>query len=145
MVEVVEYPHQKVIGVPHTFEQGVERNYSIPWDRFMERTKEIDPIITDPGWFGVGLPANDPIGDYIGARAVDAAAAIPREGLVEYRIGGGEYAMTVCSLDGIAPAFAALFSWLESSKEYEHDTARAEFEYYPPDYRIRVYLPVRPR
>jgi len=144
--KVVEYPHQKVIGVPHTFEEGMgERNFGIAWDRFMERATEIDPIITDPGWFGVELSPDDPIGDYIAARAVDATAAIPGEGWVEYRIGGGEYVMTVCGLDDLHAAFEALRRWLESSTEYEHDTARTEFRYTPPDYRTRVYLPVRSR
>jgi len=138
-----------VVGLQY---HGRSTSGEIPqlWRQLAARIHEI--ASPSPATYGVVGDVDSESGelDYLAGLQVDPAVPVP-EGMSSWEIPGGLYAVVLCTLNTIAPAFSQVYDvWLPNS-EYERIDG-PEFELYGPDYEpgnndspMYIYIPVARR
>lgn len=138
----------KVMGVVGHFRSAAE-NFGPLWEeQYMSVHYQIEPLSAGEGHYGVYLGADhsQPI-DYLAGMAVQGTAVAP-EGIEVHEVPEAQYAVFACSFQALGPTYGYIWGeWLQSS-QYEQDTSKLGFDYYPPgttdaESPIEIWLPVK--
>ena len=156
-IKVVDFPKTYVAGMLY---HGTNEQNEVPalWDILMQREAEVAKRDTsEPVAFGISIMGPDygetQVFDYIaGYPVTDTLTALP-EGMGQYEIPEGQYAVITCpNLASLGQAYDAIYNrWLPESV-YQLDLSVGNFcfelyteEFNPPEgsEKLYIYVPVK--
>ena len=136
-----------VMGVIGHFESASE-NFGPLWNEYLAVHDQIEPLSAGEGHYGIYLSADHSKSiDYLAGMAVRDAAVAP-DGIKLRELPAALYAVFECAFQKIGPTYGYIWGeWLQSS-EYEQDTTKFGFDYFPPsttdgDLPIQIWFPVK--
>ena len=135
-----------VVGVTAAGQPG-ELNYGEIWNnQYMPLDERIKPYSIDGGYYGASF-CDGTQTVYLAGMGVAGLMEIPA-GAEARDIPAAQYAVFACSMDAIGPTWHTAYEeWLPTSN-YELDSGKPDFEYYPPEnsaseQRVEIYIPVK--
>ena len=146
--KIVDRSAFKVMGVIGHFDSVAEDHAQLWEEDFMLFHDQIKSLSVSEGYYGVYLGADHtkPM-DILAGMAVQDAAGAP-EGVQVREVPAALYAVFECLFQEIGSTYGYIWDeWLQSS-EYEQDTSKLGFDYFPPattdgNSPMEIWLPVK--
>jgi len=156
-IEVQSHPELTIVGLGY---RGKNQAGEIPqlWGQLMVRADEVkNRDFAVHAAYGVSIMEPDyqetMVFDYIaGFPVLDAADELP-EGLFQFTIPEGQYAVITClNLKSINQAYESIFRWVMDSQNYALDLSRGDiyFELYGEEFmpdqgseKFYIYMPIK--
>lgn len=133
-IEVNPHPQMIIVGLGY---RGKNQAGEIPqlWEQLMTRSEEIknrDDSIHAA--YGISIMDSDyeatMVFDYVAGFPVEDDEAKLPEGLAQFTIPAGQYAVITCpNLNSIGSAYDAIYRWVEGSLEFEKDLSQGNFNF----------------
>ena len=145
-VKIVTKPAFTAVGLPYYGKNETKKEIPAVWDNLMPRIKEI-PNITGPSYGLCSAAEADGRFHYLAGFGVSEVGELP-EGMKDWTVPEGTYAVFPCELSTIHEAYQYAFeTWLPQS-EYQYNKG-IDFELYPGEFdaatgeeSMFIYIPV---
>lgn len=147
--QIVDQPGFIVIGM-HYHGRNEQNEIFQMWQALGARMPEIPQVINPEIAYGLSDNVDHDTGefDYVAGLEVREGTALP-EGMVQWEVAGGTYAVFPCTLPTLGEVFDAVYStWLPKSGYQRADGPEVErydehFDPQDPDSQLEVFIPIR--